>query len=298
MKELSVVICTCNRSDLLSRALESIAGQTLDGNRFEVAVIDNNSTDDTKVVTESFMDRIDLKYFFEAEQGYAPARNRGWRETNGRYVAYMDDDARAAPDWCEKILYAFESVTPKPAIVGGLILPDYQSTPPGWFSDSLETRSWGDQAHFLEPPTAKDGFSSSNMAVSREIFHLYGGFTSVRRKDGREIHVGEDTRFCRKVFEYAPFFWYDPGIVVYHLVPEWKMKIAYRFVRSYRSGKAYSYMQEDVGEIYGAFRKFASVVYFVLITAPTRVIGNTGEFRSETVRVLQELAWRLGGLFS
>ena len=297
MKELSVVICTCNRADLLSRALESIAGQTLDGERFEVAVIDNNSTDDTRAVAESFMAGIDLKYFFEAQQGYAPARNRGWQETHGRYVAFMDDDARAAPEWCEKILYAFENVTPEPAIIGGLILPYYESTPPGWFSDSLETRSWGDQAHFLKPPAAKDGFSSSNMAVSREMFLRYGGFTSIRRRDGREIHVGEDTRYCRKVFEYVPCFWYDPEIVVYHLVPEWKMKVAYRFMRSYRSGKAYSYMQEEAGEIYGFFRKFASVVYFLLATAPARMIGSAGEFRSETVRVLQEFAWRLGGLF-
>ncbi len=297
MKELSVVICTCNRSDLLSRALESIVSQTLDSDRFEVAVIDNNSTDDTKAVAESFMTGIDLKYFFEARQGHAYARNRGWRETHGRCIAYMDDDARAAPDWCEKILYAFENVTPKPAIVGGLILPDYQSTPPGWFSDDLETRSWGDQAHFLEPPAAKDGFSSSNMAVSREIFHQYGGFRSISRKNGREIHVGEDTRFCRKVFEYEPFFWYDPDIVVYHLVPESKMKIANMFMRSYWSGKAYSYMQEDVGEVYGLTRKFASVVYYMLVTAPVRMIGNAGEFRSEMIRVLQELAWRLGGLF-
>ena len=56
--DVSVNICTYNRCGMLSEALESVLSQEIrDGGRYEVIVVDNNSTDETRQVVESFADR-------------------------------------------------------------------------------------------------------------------------------------------------------------------------------------------------------------------------------------------------
>ena len=78
MRDLSVVITTYNRADVLPRALESLLSQDLDPARYEIVVVDNNSTDQTRQVVESFVGRAPkVHYVFEPRQGIAYGRNRG-----------------------------------------------------------------------------------------------------------------------------------------------------------------------------------------------------------------------------
>ena len=96
----SVVICTYNRASLLPTALQTVCEQALDCTEYEVLVVDNNSTDETRFVTESFMQRYsNVRYCFEPQQGLSYARNRGWREARGKYVAYTDDECKVPPQW-------------------------------------------------------------------------------------------------------------------------------------------------------------------------------------------------------
>ena len=142
--KLTVVVCTFNRADFLAETLRSLASQTLAEAQLEVLVVDNNSTDNTPEVVNAFRKKIvSLRSLHESRQGLSYARNRGWQEARGLLVSYIDDDARAEPDWCERIVEAFEIVTPPPVCVGGPINPYYQTTPPPWFRDGFELRSWG-----------------------------------------------------------------------------------------------------------------------------------------------------------
>jgi glycosyltransferase involved in cell wall biosynthesis len=181
MSELtvSIVVCTYNRAGLLKDALQSLVDQTLESTRFEVIVVDNNSNDPTEGVVRPFIERHNnFRYVREPEQGVSRARNRGYAEARGVYVAYIDDDARALPDWTERILNAFNTVRPEPVAVGGEIHPWYEKSPPGWFSDDLEIRTWGTEKGFLQPPRAKSGFYGSNMAFRKSILESYGGFSA------------------------------------------------------------------------------------------------------------------------
>src|SRR5690349_5231481 len=103
--DVSVCICTYNRCQTLRSALESVLGQEADGVRFEVIVVDNNSTDDTKQVVESFVRRghSNLRYSFEGRQGLSHARNAGIAVARSPLVAFTDDDIRVAPDWVSTI---------------------------------------------------------------------------------------------------------------------------------------------------------------------------------------------------
>ena len=97
---ISVVVCTYNRAHILPGCLESLVAQTLDSKLFEVVVVDNGSIDNTKEVAETFVGKFSrFKVVSALQQGHSFARNRGWQEARNPFVAYIDDDARAYPDW-------------------------------------------------------------------------------------------------------------------------------------------------------------------------------------------------------
>ena len=90
---ISIVIPSYNRSDLLKKILDAVTEQTLSEEQFEVIVVDNNSSDDTKQVVQSYNEKIKgLKYVLETKQGACHARNRGIQEATGEYTAFLDDD--------------------------------------------------------------------------------------------------------------------------------------------------------------------------------------------------------------
>lgn len=234
---LSVVICTYNRDKLLTYCLKSLVDQTMDKRLYEVIIVDNNSTDSTSTVVKQFIEsQPNFRTVLETKQGLSYARNRGWQEAKSPYVAYIDDDAKANPDWCERIVNAFLTVEPEPAAVGGRIFPWYEAEPPEWFTDSLEIRTWGSEAGFLKSVNAFYGFSGSNMAFPIEVIKKYSGFSPEFGMIGKKMQMGEETFLFVKIYSENPYFWYDPGIMVYHWVPIRNMTIRYRLRRNYLCG--------------------------------------------------------------
>lgn len=235
--KLTVIVCTYNRANLLQDCLQSLSNQTIGKSLYEVVVVINNSTDNSREVADDLVKRhTNFRVVEEDTQGLSHARNRGYREAWGEYVAYIDDDGKAFPDWAERILRAFETVVPEPVAVGGMILPLYKKSPPLWFTDDLEIRTWGDKKGFLQLPYAPYGFSGSNMAFRRSILESYGGFSTDFGMDGDKLRFGEDAELFSRIYSHHPWFWYDPDIKVQHLVPERNMKISYRIKRAYFVG--------------------------------------------------------------
>jgi glycosyltransferase involved in cell wall biosynthesis len=224
---------------MLAGALDSLCRQDLAPGSFEVIVVDNNSTDATPAVVSSRRESFaHFQGLTEARQGLSHARNCGWRAAQGCFVAFLDDDAKAAPDWCRSILTAFESVKPDPDSVGGVILPWYDGPVPTWFADSFETRSWGDAPGFLKGYLAQYGFSGSNMAFPKGRLEEFGGFSSDFGMCGSTLRMGEEADLYFRMYRAGLRFWYDPAIIVSHYVPCGHMRVAYRLQRAFRSGQA------------------------------------------------------------
>lgn len=101
---VSVVIPTYNRSDLLSRSLDTILKQTY--TNLEVIIVDDNSTDDTSDVVDQYIQRDDrIKYLKNDEnKGGGFSRNRGLQNANGEYIAFLDDDDEWYPSKLEEQL--------------------------------------------------------------------------------------------------------------------------------------------------------------------------------------------------
>lgn len=85
----SVIVPTYNRSNLLSKAIDSVLGQKYQD--WELLIIDDGSNDGTSSVVGAYRDRR-IRYFHQAHQERSTARNRGIREALGKYICFLDDD--------------------------------------------------------------------------------------------------------------------------------------------------------------------------------------------------------------
>jgi glycosyltransferase involved in cell wall biosynthesis len=96
---ISVIIPTYNRSQFLAEAVESVLAQSVFQSRkysFEIIIIDDGSTDDTRKVVEKFSGPIN--YYYQPHQGVSRARNHGLEKAKGEFIAFLDSDDLWLPE--------------------------------------------------------------------------------------------------------------------------------------------------------------------------------------------------------
>ena len=134
--------------------------------------MDNNSTDSTRSVAESFIHRYpNIRYCFEPKQGLSHARNRGWQEAQGKYVAYSDDDCKVPEQWLEVAQDVIENVSP--AVFGGSYFAIYNTPKPRWFKDSYGSNDFGNEARTLDE---NEYLTGGNIFFRRSLLDYVGGF--------------------------------------------------------------------------------------------------------------------------
>ncbi len=112
--EVSILIPTYNRAHVLKRAIRSVLQQSYED--FELIVIDDGSTDETKAVVRAFEDKR-LRYVRQQNKGAAAALNLGIREARSRFIAFLDDDDEWLPDKLEVQMDMFRSERMKTGVV-------------------------------------------------------------------------------------------------------------------------------------------------------------------------------------
>ncbi len=111
--QVSVVIPTCDRRHVLARCLDALTNQT--HTSYEVIVVDDGSADDTPDFLQTFADehagnnaKVRFRWLRNEQRiGANPSRNRGIREAAAEFVALLDCDCIAEPDWLDKLLEGF-----------------------------------------------------------------------------------------------------------------------------------------------------------------------------------------------
>src|SRR5438445_13640762 len=110
--DLSVILCTWNRAGNLAEALASIDACVVDPEiQWEVLVVDNNSTDETRAISESFIQKNPrrFRYLFERRQGKSFALNSGIEKAEGKIIAFTDDDLTVDANWITEIIELFRT---------------------------------------------------------------------------------------------------------------------------------------------------------------------------------------------
>ena len=131
----SVVICTRKRIRFLAQAIESVISQNYDVDRYELIVIDNGPSTDTRRLVEQYSETapVTISYYVEPRLGVSFARNLGIERARYEYVAFLDYDAVSVNDW----LAAFDSAIREHGVVaaGGPVEPVLEvgiELPTGW----------------------------------------------------------------------------------------------------------------------------------------------------------------------
>lgn len=95
---ISIITPTYNRAHLLPRMVESVLNQTF--KHWELIIMDDGSTDNTREVVESYGDPR-IKYYFTNNSGAADKRNQGVEKSQNEYIIFLDSDDEPKPRWLE-----------------------------------------------------------------------------------------------------------------------------------------------------------------------------------------------------
>ena len=238
---VSVIICTFNRCDSLAETLASLqAMQVPQYLRWNIIVVDNNSTDRTKDVVEQFARdaTVEVRYLFEEAQGVSYAKNRGILATDSEYVAFTDDDVLVDRNWLKCVAETF--ATYNADCVGGKIIPAWLGQRPEWLGDHLlnvlAMLDYGDDTIELYSGGDNRMLFGANYAFKRESLLKAGLFATNLGRVG-DFGSGEDKDIVEKVKRDKGRIIYSPAAVVSHKVPPERMRKTYFRRWHYQAGK-------------------------------------------------------------
>jgi glycosyltransferase involved in cell wall biosynthesis len=231
--DVSVIVCTYNRAELLGDAVRSLDSlQTHDELRFEIVIVDNASADETASVARELQATCSapVRYVYEPKPGVSAARNRGIAEAQGEWIAFMDDDQIADEHW----LWGLLSAARRRAVrcVGGvnrLRLPAGQQT--RRLAPSLESLLGATQSSAGERPyTDHHAPGAGNLLVHRSVFEEIGTF------DESLAAAGEDLDLYRRMRSHGIRAWCTSHAVTLHVVPASRLEPRYLRWKCYRNG--------------------------------------------------------------
>ncbi len=188
---LTVVVCayTLERWDDIRAAIGSLRDQTRPADQV-VLVTDHNDALLSRA-REAFPDVLCVRN--GETRGLSGARNTGVRAATGDVVAFLDDDATAAPDWVARMLDAYAD--PRVVGVGGSVVPAWQAPRPAWFPDEF---LWVVGCSYRGLPTERAEIRNpigANMSFRRDTFDRVGGFDEAMGRLGKDAAGCEETEF-------------------------------------------------------------------------------------------------------
>ena len=165
----SVVIPTYNRAELLRRTLDSLVAQDLPGADFEVLVVDDGSSDHTAELVQGYRDRLNLRYFFQPDEGWrvAQARNVGIAHAAGE-VCVMVDSGVVLHSGCLRAHLDSHRQADGPVAVCGYVY--------GWGREGAEAEEMVRTLDFADPDASIDLMRRTGRWLDvREAFYAKHG---------------------------------------------------------------------------------------------------------------------------
>jgi glycosyltransferase involved in cell wall biosynthesis len=271
---VSIVICTYNRAKSLKNTLDSIMTMSVPEDlSWEIIVVDNNSSDNTKEIVEDFKikTRLNVAYAFEEKRGLSNARNSGIREAKGEIIVFIDDDVIVDREWMGEIFKIVNSGKEYGMIFGQtrVYSPDLCR---------LSTKEVDHEETFEMPCSPWAVGNGNNMLIKRSTLDILGYF-DISLGAGTKIGSAEDTDYVHRVLRSGMKIIYSPDLIVYHnhgkILPEEINRIRY----NYAKGRGAFYCKYILRNDVFAFKLFIREV----ITEVRRLFSNVKNRRNYRV---------------
>ena len=224
----SIIICTHNRAGYLAKALAAIDRLEGHGKDWDAIVVENASRDSTLDLARQWAatDPNWRRVVSEPVPGLSRARNRGWRESAARFVAYLDDDAIPQPGWATALTDEISRDDKSTGVIGGKIEPIWEAPRPAWLSDRmLPFLSMLDCGSTRRAFTKGEGAVGANIAIARFALEQAGGFDEQLGRQGTRLVSNEELVLQRRLAALGWHAIYRPDMAVMHHVPAGRINI-------------------------------------------------------------------------
>ena len=226
--KLSIVIPTYNRLEQLKKVLQGLEEQTRSCDDYEVLVVSDGSTDGTDDFLRSAAPSLQLRAFFQPNQGVAAARNLGIAQATGEIILFLDDDVFPLPELIEEHLRFHNLYGDGTVVIGPMLAPpDYKPSP--WVRWELEklAEQYDDMTSGKWDPTPRQ-FYTGNTSLARHHLSESGGFNPNYRR-------AEDVELAYRLAQRGLKFFFNPRAAGYHYAirsfPSW-LAIPYAYGRN------------------------------------------------------------------
>lgn len=282
--KLSVIIAAYNRAKLIPITIESFLEQTFPHEQYEILIVDNNSTDNTKEVIHNMIRNnksgVQMKYVFEKEQGVSFAENRGVALANSDLVYITNDDVIADKNLLAELVKVFD-IDPKIAVVSGAVLPKFEAEPPSWiikhcYGYLLSLTPLGPETLIVSSKTL--GAASCHYGVVKKVFIDAGGFQP-ENTAGEWVGDGEWGLNLKldKIGGYKSA--YTASSILYHMLPKNRLNQKYINKRLANQGNCDSYTDyrrekySATGLVGQNIKYFFKIFYFLTLAVLSFLVG-------------------------
>lgn len=243
--EFSVIICTYNRANILSKCLTSLSKQYFPKDHYEVIIVNNNSTDNTEEMALSFAELWPhFQYIMETNQWLSQARNTGSRLANGNLLIFLDDDVIIPETYLDRVAYIHSKF--RFPCWGGIDIPFYQDEKPVWIKDVyLQFRL---PYHDFQQIDAvkKECVAGFSFIIRKDLLFEFGGFDPRVGMKGEVVGYGEETFLQHQLHAKGIPIGYDPLLKVQHHMLPHKLKLKWYFEAAAALGKSQAVFKRDV----------------------------------------------------
>ena len=236
---VSIVVCTysLNNYQNLKDAVDNLLNQT--HKEMEIIIVVDGNQELYEKIVKAYNNQKKIKVIASKENiGSSGVRNIGIKASRGNVIAFMDDDAIAERRWIENLVntyYKFDAIA-----VGGKILPAWLCKQPDYFPDELGwlvgiTNKGFAQEKVIE---VRNTFGS-NMSFKMEVFEKIGLFNEKFgfAKRGTSHIQAEEVEFSlRMKNKLGKGVIYNPEAIVYHKIPQSKVKVKMLLKRAFYQG--------------------------------------------------------------
>jgi glycosyltransferase involved in cell wall biosynthesis len=239
--ELTVCICTHNRPRYVRDCLDGLRHQTAGRHCYSLQIVDSASSKPAADELADLATCHDARLIRLDQPGVSLARNAGAWAARTPFIVYIDDDAIPALDWVETILDAISQPGRPPALIGGRILPKWETPLPAWWPASLrgvlsiiEHEGRGEYRTSSVPKGLEP--YAANMVVHVLSLLAAGGFGGAVGRYGNSLLSDEEVQLAWTLQDAGYSVRYDSRITVHHQIQALRLKPEWLLMRLYWQG--------------------------------------------------------------